>query len=407
MVGTATTVGYALSTGFDRAARDGRPARRDRALRPRAPRDASTSACARCPNLAARSYRCELTNFRMRRRRRALPAPRGGPDRARRPPRLRDHRRARPVAGGRARSWSSAGLAREWDLQPGDRLRVERLRRPARRRHRALARQRRVPARRAARVYVGEQEVRDAFHFTPRDPAERRAAVAATIPRSADVTLTQARAVVVRPRRRCRSSPATGVRVLLSQAAGIVISLLVAFSLVALRRRRDDARGGRARRRPAPARRDRRPARARLHARGRIAARAGARGGAGGAARRGGARDRARRARSSPARRRRCWPRSTSSAAGLGAGRRRSRSASPAVVRVVVTAAATWPAWRAARRPPAAILRGGDLAGRAPARAAAAAGCSRPRRALRDSPRAGAGLAAVATIAVVRGRGDR
>ena len=30
----------------------------------------------------------------------------------------------------------------------------------------------------------------------------------------------------------------------------------------------------------------------------------------------------------------------------------------------LVTAAATWPAWRAARRPPAAILRGGDLAGR-------------------------------------------
>jgi len=36
-----------------------------------------------------------------------------------------------------------------------------------------------------------------------------------------------------------------------------------------------------------------------------------------------------------------------------------------------VVAAATWPAWRAARRPPAAILRGGELAGtRAPGRGA-------------------------------------
>jgi hypothetical protein len=37
---------------------------------------------------------------------------------------------------------------------------------------------------------------------------------------------------------------------------------------------------------------------------------------------------------------------------------------------VVVVAAATWPAWRAARRPPAAILRGGDIAARRPGRRA-------------------------------------
>jgi predicted lysophospholipase L1 biosynthesis ABC-type transport system permease subunit len=42
-----------------------------------------------------------------------------------------------------------------------------------------------------------------------------------------------------------------------------------------------------------------------------------------------------------------------------------------AVVVAIVVGAATWPAWRAARRPPAAILRGGDLAtGRAPGRSA-------------------------------------
>jgi hypothetical protein len=37
-----------------------------------------------------------------------------------------------------------------------------------------------------------------------------------------------------------------------------------------------------------------------------------------------------------------------------------------AAVVAIVVAAATWPAWRAARRPPAAILRGGDLATAAP-----------------------------------------
>ena len=88
------------------------------------------------------------------------------------------------------------------------------------------------PLARAARVYVGEQEVRDAFDFRQ----EIRPDIALLWlhdPARADITLAQARVTsfgigslsfVTRE----------GVRILLSEAAGIVISLLVAFSLVAL-----------------------------------------------------------------------------------------------------------------------------------------------------------------------------
>ena len=52
-------------------------------------------------------------------------------------------------------------------------------------------------------------------------------------PSKADVTLTQARAVAF-GLGKLQFITRTGVKILLSQAAGIVISLLVAFSLVAL-----------------------------------------------------------------------------------------------------------------------------------------------------------------------------
>ena len=95
----------------------------------------------------------------------------------------------------------------------------------------------------------------------------------------------------------------------------------------------------------------------------------------------------ARRAQRAPARRATC-----SAPLALALPRRAWRSSSRA---------ATWPAWRAARRPPAEILRGGDVdaarrqgGARRPARRSARA--SRP-------PRAGASLASVATIAVCAG----
>ena len=67
----------------------------------------------------------------------------------------------------------------------------------------------------------------------------------------------------------------------------------------------------------------------------------------------------------------------------------------------VVVAAATWPAWRAARRPPVEILRGGDLA-RAPARAGGTGGLFALGVRFSTAARA-RWLAAVATIAVCAG----
>ena len=88
------------------------------------------------------------------------------------------------------------------------------------------------PLARTARVYVGEQEVRDAFGF----PGEIRPDIALLWlhdPARADITLAQAR-VTSFGIGSLSFITREGIRVLLSEAAGIVISLLVAFSLVAL-----------------------------------------------------------------------------------------------------------------------------------------------------------------------------
>ena len=240
------------------------------------------------------------------------------------------------------------------------------------------------PLARAARVYVGEQELRAALDFRRRPPPTSRCS-GSTIPRAPTSPW----------RRRARRSfgigslsfvTREGVRVLLDQAAGIVIALLVAFSLVALLAAGDDARGERPRRGPAAAGGDRGPARARLHP----------------------GRDRGA-PRASRRRWSRCPPRRAGIAVGalavaealgplLGALNEQAPGASLALpllaglaaVVALVTAAATWPAWRAARRPPAAILRGGDLAGAAPVARPGEPVCSRSEPASR-SRRAGAG----------------
>jgi hypothetical protein len=230
VVGTATTVGYGLHTGFDRAAREADlpdvVARFDR--EERATLDARVRAL---PNLEARSYRRELTGFRMADdhghflRRATVQIVLGG-------------RRGYAITRGHDLSPRPGevvverGLAKEWGLLPGDALALE-----------GFGELRLVgvalapdnvafPLARNARVYVGEQEVRDAFDF--RDEIRPDLALLwLRDPARADVTLAQARVTsfgigslsfVTRE----------GVRVLLSQAAGIVISLLVAFSLVAL-----------------------------------------------------------------------------------------------------------------------------------------------------------------------------
>ena len=290
------------------------------------------------------------------------------------------------------------GLAEEWDLRPGDPLTLEDFG-DLRVAGIALSPDNvAFPLARTARVYLGEQEVRDAFGF--RD--EIRPDIALLWlhdPAREDITLAQARATsfgigslsfVTRE----------GVRVLLSEAAGIVISLLVAFSLVALLAAGTMLAAGAhadVQRRLGAIGVQRalgfsRAAIAARHAReaALVALPAAAAGMAIGAL-----------AVARP------------SASLLGALNEQAPGAALALpllaglaaVVALVTAAATWPAWRAAGRAPAAILRGGDLAPSRRARGGAGGGRGGligvgARFAL--APR-GRWLASVLTIAVSAG----
>ena len=345
VVGTGVTVGYGLATGFDRAAdQAGLPdviARFDPESR-----ETLDERVRALPNLAARSYRFERTNVGLwagghHNHRGAVHVVMGGP-------------RGYLIADGRDLSGRPGevvverGLARDWDLSVGDRLAIGR-----------PGEGRKVvgisvspdnvayPLARAARVYVAGDGRPNVALLWLNDPSK------------ADVTLTQARSVSF-GLGRLEFVTREGVRVLLSQAAGIVISLLVAFSLVAL------LAAGTMLAASAHADVQRRLAtfgvlRALGFTPARIAARqakeaalvalpAAALGIALGAV----------------------------AVAGPAAGLLASLNERPpggaltlpllaalAAVVTIVVAAATWPAWRAARRPPVEILRGGDIAPRA------------------------------------------
>jgi ABC-type lipoprotein release transport system permease subunit len=350
VVGTAATVGYGLATGFDRAARaadlpdviarfDGES------------RETVDERVRALPNLASRSYRFEIKNVPLRANgehshKGVLHVVLGG-------------RRGYAITAGRDiggphEAVIERGLAREWDIGPGDRL---------------------VAWRgydvRVVGIAVEPDNVAFPLTVTPRvyvserDWDERLPANLALLwladPDRADITLAQARAnsfgigglaFVTRK----------GVEVLLGQAAGIVISLLLAFSLVAL------AAAGTMLAASAHAEVQRRlPAFGIQRALGFTPLRLAA-GQAAEAA-----------LLAAPA-----------AALGLAAGALAVAAPSAALlaqlneqppgaallpvlavclaaITALVTAAATWPAWRAARRPPVEILRGGDLA-RRPAR---------------------------------------
>jgi ABC-type antimicrobial peptide transport system permease subunit len=362
VVGTAVTVGYGLATGFTRSAdAAGLPDVIARfSPQERARIDTRVAAL---PNLAARSFRFELNNVALAADERqtesgALHVLLGGRHGY-------DVVAGRDVHGARPDVVVERGLAREWGLRPGDRLEVG-----------DLGRLRVVgiavspdnvayPLAKAARVYVDVREVARRLGFAPERAEANLALLWLHDPAKADVTLTQARAVsfgigglefITR----------SGIRVLLDQAAGIVISLLVAFSLVAL------AAAGTMLAAGAHADVQRRlPSlgvqRTLGFSPGRIAGiqameglvvavPAAVLGIAVGAV-----------AVAGPA---------SALLASLnelapGAALLGPLAGATAVVVAVVVGAAAWPAWRAARRPPAAILRGGDLAtGRAPGRSA-------------------------------------
>ncbi len=348
VVGTGATVGYGLATGFDRAATQADLpdviARFDDE-----PLDTLDKRVRALPNLAARSYRWERNNFPIAAdghftRRGALQFVLGG-------------RRGYEILEGRDLGGpddvvAEQGLARAWDLHVGDTMYVGR----STRRLVGIASSPdnvAFPLAGAARVYALDRD----------NDARPNVALLWLNDRSkADVTLTQARSVSF-GLGRLEFVTREGVRVLLSQAAGIVISLLVAFSLVAL-----------------------------LAAGMMLAA-----GAAADVQRRLGAFGVQRALGFSPGRIAALQALEATlvavPAAALGIAIGTLAVASPAasllaalnerppgwalagpllaalvVVVAIVVAAATWPAWRAARRPPAAILRGGDLAD-APARA--------------------------------------
>ena len=223
VVGTGATVGYGLATGFDRSAdRSDLPdliARFD--PESRATLDERVRAL---PNLAARSYRFERNNIPLtanghHSHRGAMHVVLGG-------------RRGYLVTEGRDLSGRfgevvvEQGLAREWDLHVGDTIDVGR--RGAQRLVGIAVSPDNVafPLARAARVYLPERPGGD-------DDEANIALLWLNDPAKADVTLTQARSVSF-GLGRLQFVTREGVRVLLGQAAGIVISLLVAFSLVAL-----------------------------------------------------------------------------------------------------------------------------------------------------------------------------
>ncbi|MBA3327542.1 MAG: hypothetical protein H0T43_04495, partial [Solirubrobacterales bacterium] len=227
MLGTAVTVAYSLSTGFERAA--------DRADLPdvlarfafaeRAEVDERVRAL---PNLAAREYRTEFTRIRLRangeRTRRGIVHA------------VRPGRRGYAVVEGRDMRSSAEevvverGVARAWDLEVGDQMRIEDL-----------------GSTRVVGIAVGPDNVAFPLASAPRvylsaAGLERRfggrlpvnVALLWTHDRDrVDVTLQQARATSFGIAD-LRFVTRDGVRVLIDRAAGIVIALLVALSLVAL-----------------------------------------------------------------------------------------------------------------------------------------------------------------------------
>jgi len=355
VVGVAATVGYGLATGFDRSA--------DRADLPHVlarfadePLPRVAARVDALPNLADRSFRAEYTGAELR------DADGQFTSQGAVHVLLEGRRRGYAIVEGRDFTGAPGevvverGLAREWDLAPGDELvlwddfaltivgvavspdNVA------------------YPLARAARVYLDCTR-----GGCPRGLEPNLALLWLNDPGRTDVTLAQARTVsfglgdlsfITRE----------GVRVLLDQAAGIVLALLVAFSLVALvaagTMLAASAHADVQRRLPAFG-----VQRALGFTPGRLAALQAAEAvvvalpaallglAAGVLAVAGPAADLLAALNELPP----------------GAALLAPLGACLVGILAVVTAAATWPAWRAACRPPAAILRGGDLT--APVRA--------------------------------------
>ncbi|MEJ7797317.1 MAG: ABC transporter permease, partial [Solirubrobacteraceae bacterium] len=228
MAGAATYVAYALDTGFDRSAEQAdlpdvvarfaaQPAGRIRAL------------IAALPNVEAFTLRLEISEVRLSS---ANDVAREGAVQIVAPGR-RGYAivAGRDVRGARREAVVERGLANRWKLAPGDSLQVEGLGAVPIVGVSLAPDNVAFPLASAPRVQLslaylqrisggGQLESNQALVWT-RDPSRT------------DITLQQARATA-HGIQNLRFVTRTGVRVLVDQAAGIVIALLVTFSLVAL-----------------------------------------------------------------------------------------------------------------------------------------------------------------------------
>ncbi len=227
VLGVVTTAAYALATGFDRAA--------ERADLPSviarfADEDRSTidARVRRLPNLEARAYRTEFRRVPLAARGRHL---REGVVQV-----ADDARRGYAVVAGRDlrtrgdEAVIEAGLAREWRLRPGDRITVGPLG-PARIVGVALSPDNvAYPLARTARVYLSRRGL--IRRLGAGDFPVNLVLLWARDDARTDVLLSQARGSAGAVRG-LRFTTRTGVRTLVEQGSGLVVSLLVAFAFVA------------------------------------------------------------------------------------------------------------------------------------------------------------------------------
>ncbi|HEV7493526.1 FtsX-like permease family protein [Baekduia sp.] len=233
VLGVALTVAYALSTGFDRAA--------DRADLPTIvarfdDEDAATVAAAvgDLPNLAAASYRFEQTRVRLtagehRLDQGVIEVVRGG----RRGYVIVAGRDVRSAAGAPLEAVVERGLATQWGLHVGDQLEIGRVGSVPIVGISVAPDNVAYPLAKTARVMVGEGPLLKRLGAPPGRHFPVNTALLWAQDRSrADVLVSAARQSSF-GLRGLRFLTRSGVEALVGQAAGIVVALLVAFGVVA------------------------------------------------------------------------------------------------------------------------------------------------------------------------------
>ncbi|MFL5828159.1 MAG: FtsX-like permease family protein [Thermoleophilaceae bacterium] len=226
MLGAGVTVAYSLSTGFDRAANAAGLPDVIARFSPQS-RAQVDKRIASLPNLRARAYRFELTNIALSGGSGA--APNGVVEALGPGPRGYKIVAGRDISGARGEVVVERGLARKWRVSPGSRLQVGGL--DARVVGVAVSPDNvAYPLASAPHVYLSERQLNPSFLA---HPSANTALVWLNDPKHLDETLTQARAVGY-GLDNLRLITRSGVHGLINQAAGIVVSLLVGFSLVAL-----------------------------------------------------------------------------------------------------------------------------------------------------------------------------